>query len=245
MFFYPTIFLYSLIFLLGLQIAVFKEGAVFLVAAAIMLFSFYISKKIGKTWSNTIIAPMFTASAFALLYLIDSLFEKEIFTLLGFILYYIGLLGIYRLKDYEKDQTARGMIAAGSSAAAFFFYTASYGFYLNFLVPLWILMLAFLMATTAVSYQYFRIINDKKRIVWSYSITFGMIMAEVAWVINFWPFGYLTTGVIILMLYYIFWDLIQSYFLNILSKKRVAANVVFLSFLIALVLLTSHWLPVV
>jgi len=245
MFFALPVFIYSLLFLLGLEVIVFWEGGIIAAVIILTVISFLMARKIGKRTSCCIIPSLFALSSLAMLYLIDSFIERQVFVLLSASLYYLGLLGLWRLKSYDKDQTARGMIAASATTVVFFFYTASYGIYLNFLIPLWILMLSFFIVTTAVAYQYLRIINDKKRIVWSYSIALGMVMAEVAWVINFWPFGYLTTGVIVLMLYYVFWDLIQSYFLNILSKKRVVANMVFFSLLITLILFTSRWLPVV
>jgi len=64
-------------------------------------------------------------------------------------------------------------------------------------------------------------------------------MVELIWTMNFWPFGYLTTGVIALILYYILWDLTQSFFLKLLSKKRVVANMIFFSALIVIILLSS------
>lgn len=245
MFFTLLVFIYTFLYFLGLEFAVFQEKGI--ITEIIVLFAISVvgSKVIGKKWSYAIIPALFSLSSIALLYLIDSIPEKQIFVLLSVLLYYLGFIGIHRLREYPKDQTARGLIAASSMTVAFFFYTGIYGIYLNFLVPLWALMLAFLLATTAIAYQYFSMVNSNKKVVWSYSITLGMVMAELAWVINFWPFGYLTTGVIVLMLYYVFWDLVQSYFLNLLSKKRVIANVVFFSFFIALILLTSRWLPAV
>jgi hypothetical protein len=161
-------------------------------------------------------------------------------------MFYLYLLGAWRLKSYSGDQTAKGLIAASATATIFFFYTTVYGIYLNFLVPLWVLMILFLLATVFVSYQYFFIIKEKSRkLIWTYSLILGMIMAEIAWVINFWPFGYLTAGVISLIFYYILWDLAQSYFLNLLSRKRVVANMIFFTFLIGLILASSRWLPTV
>lgn len=245
MFFALPVLIYSLFFLLGLELTL-PEGNAFIFASLITVaISLWGIKKIGKKWIYLNIPFVLSLSSFALLYLIDSLFEKQIFILLSTALYYLGLLGIFRLEEYEKDQTARGMIAASSLTSAFFFYASTYGIYLNFLVPLWVLMTAYLLATVSITYAYFRIISNKKRIVWSYSIAVGMVMAEVAWIINFWPFGYLTTGVIVLMLYYVFWDLTQSYFLNLLSKKRLVANIILFSFLIGVVLFTSRWLPMV
>jgi hypothetical protein len=106
-------------------------------------------------------------------------------------------------------------------------------------------MIAFLFATTLVSFQYFWLLKKDVRMVWSYSLVLGLIMTEIAWVVNFWPFGYLTTGVITLIFYYVFWDLVHNSFVGSLTKKRVAVNLIFFGLLTTLVLMSAHWLPVV
>lgn len=106
-------------------------------------------------------------------------------------------------------------------------------------------MIVFLLATFLISLEYLLTIRKNKKDSLTYSLILGIVMAQVSWVINFWPFGYLTTGVIALIFYYVFMDLIQGYFLNFLSKKRLVMNLILFSFLIFLILATSKWLPVV
>ena len=206
----------------------------------------YGGKKIGGKWFFAILPIFFTLSSVALLYLITLNFEQQIFILLAFGMYYLSLFGAYRLGLYADDRTAKGMNMAAMAATIFFTYTGAYGLYLNFLVPLYYLMFVYLMVTLLVSYQYFLIIKrDNRKTVWIYSFLLALIMTEIIWTMNFWPFGYLTTGVIALILYYVLWDLTQSYFLNLLSKKRVVANMVFFSVMIVLVLLSAKWIPVI
>jgi hypothetical protein len=246
MFFSFSVLVYTLFFLAGLEVSAYSEkDIIWTIVIMIVLALVTVAgvKKVGKKAGYSIILSIFAFSAVVLLFLVANMFEKQVFILLSASVYYAGMIGIYRLREYEKDQTARGMIAAALVATAFFFYASIYGIYLNFAVPIWLLMCLYLAATVAISYQYFRLISPKRKIVWIYSLIIGMAMAEIAWVINFWPFGYLTTGVIALMLYYIFWDLTQSYFLNLLSKTRVITNMVFFGLLVALVLVTSRWLP--
>jgi hypothetical protein len=106
-------------------------------------------------------------------------------------------------------------------------------------------MLVYLLITFLISLAYFSLIQDDKKTVSVYSLILALIMSELIWTMSFWPFGYLTTGVIALILYYILWDLIRSHFLNILSKKRVIINLVFFAILIAFMLITSKWLPII
>jgi hypothetical protein len=243
MFFHFQALAYSVLFFFILEMVVFDDSLIFWLALALIGTTLWGIKKILKKFIFSAIPVIFSVSATAMLYLIDSRTEKHIFIFLGSAVYYMALLGIFRLKFAPQDKTARGMIAASGFTALFFFYSATYGIYLNFSVPLWSLMLVFLAITWMVSYEYFSIINPDRKTVRSYSLILGMLMAEIAWTINFWPFGYLTTGVIALILYYIFWDLTQSHFLHTLSQKRLIANLIFFSAIIGIILATSRWLP--
>jgi hypothetical protein len=211
-----------------------------------LLFSLREGWKIGKKWRYSILPFFFTLSSISLLSLISIKIEQQIFIVLATIMYYFSLFGAFRLEKYEGDQTARGMNMSAATATIFFTYAGAYGLYLNFWVSVHYLMLVYLIITLLISYQHFAIIKkDQPNIVWTYSFLLGLIMAELIWVMSYWPFGYLTTGVIALILYYVLWDVIQSYFLNLLSRKRIVANAIFFSFLIALILFSSKWLPVI
>lgn len=236
----------SMIFLMGLEFITLKHEYVWAILLLLIFFAFQEGVRLGKKARYSILPILFVISSAALLYLVGIFYEQQVFIILTTLMYYLMLLGTYRLERYEGDETARGMNMAAASTAIFFTYAGVYGLYLNFSVPLYILMFSYFLVTMLVTYQHFSIIkSDDKRLVFVYSFLLGLLMAEIAWTINFWPFGYLTTGVIALILYYMLWDTIQSYFLNLLSRKRVVANAVFFSFLILLVLLTSKWIPVI
>ncbi|MCD6149874.1 hypothetical protein J7J13_03770 [bacterium] len=244
MFFYFPAFFYALAFLAGLEIIIYQPALAFYALAVLILASLWKSKKIGKRWLFSIIPTVFSISSIILLYFIDIFAEKQLFVFLSAFIYYLSLLSAYRLRNYSKDQTAMGLIMASATATIFFFYAASYGIHLNFAVPLWVLILAYFLVTFLVSYQYFKIIkNDNEKSAFIYSTLLGMVMAEIAWMISFWPFGYLTTGATALIFYYTLWDLIRSHFLNFLSKKRVIANMILSGFLIGFLLISSKWLP--
>lgn len=223
-----------------------KEDLVVWIILSLLVISAYGARKIGGKWFFAVLPIFFTLSSAALLYLITLSFEEQIFIFLASGMYYLALFGAYRLGLYAGDQTAKGMNMAAMAATIFFTYSGAYGLYLNFFVPLYYLMLVYLVVTLLVSYQYFLIIKpDDRKTAWIYSFLLALVMAELVWTMNFWPFGYLTTGVIALILYYVLWDLVQSFLLNLLSKKRVVANMIFFSVIISLVLLSAKWLPVV
>jgi hypothetical protein len=238
--------LYSLAFLLGLESILFSHRHVIAVAIFLLLFSIYGGRKIGGKWKYSVLPAFFSISSVSLLYLIALTYEQQIFSTLSALMYYLSMLGAYRLGQYKDDKTARGMNMAATASTIFFTYASAYGLYLNFLVPLYLLMIAYLVVTLLVSYQHLSIIKkEDKKTVWIYSFILALIMSELIWTMNFWPFGYLTTGVIALILYYIIWDVIQCYFQDILSKRRVLSNLALFTFLIGFILLSAKWIPVI
>ncbi|HRZ95851.1 MAG TPA: hypothetical protein P5262_04795 [Candidatus Moranbacteria bacterium] len=243
--------LFSLIFLIGLELIVLFHRHVFVVAFFLIFLSIYFGKKSGGKWKHSILPAFFTVSSISLLYLVGLFYEQQIFIVLVSLMYYLSLLGAFRLGQYEGDKTAKGMIMASAISTIFFTYAGAYGLYLNFLVPLYALMAVYAIATLLVSFQYFSLVylqksdSHPKTTVWVYSFILALIMAEIIWTMNYWPFGYLTTGVIALILYYMIWDITQCYFQDILSKKRVASNAVLVAFLVGFVLMSAKWIPVI
>jgi hypothetical protein len=239
-------FLDSLIFLAGLELIAIKHDFVLQIALVLLIMAIFQGRGIGKKWNFSVLPAFFTISSVSLLYLIAPGYQQQIFIILASSMYYMALFGAYRLGQYEDDKTAKGMNMAATVSTIFFTFASFYGIYLNFLVPLYVLMLAYLAVTLLVSYQQLSLIKKgNESLVWIYSFLLALAMVELIWTMNFWPFGYLTTGVIALILYYVLWDMIYSYLTDFLSKKRVVANAVLFSFLIALILLSSKWIPVI
>ena len=239
---------YSIAFFLGLETIAFAElqNTVFIVTAVMLVLSLHAAYIIGRQWLFVFIPMIYSIVTIAMLALIDPPVQIHIFVVLSTVVYYVTLLSVHRLRNFMQDQTARGLLVATSTVTIFFFYAAAYGFYLNFEVPLWGLMIAFFLVTFIVSYNYLSIISlQRARGALLHSAALGFAMTQLIWAMSFWPFGYLTTGVIALIFYYILWDLIQSYFLNLLSRKRVVANVIFFTVLAGMVLISSRWLPAV
>ncbi len=240
--FYP--FIFAFLFFIGMEAVGFFPFLIIPIAIFLFFISVLGGKNLGKRWIFSVLPLFFTVSSLALLYLITGNIEKHIFIFLVFILYYLNLLGIYRLRRYNKDQTARAMVMAASAAAIFFTFASMYGFYLNFFVPLVYLMLVYLLSTLFISFQYFFIIldGDKMR-AWIYSLILALAMAEISWTINFWPFGYLTAGASALVFYYVLWEIARSHLLDKISRKKIVFNLAFFSVIIILILATSRWLP--
>lgn len=258
MFFHFQILLYSLFFYSFLQFVssnfvadwlTSSDGGWPVMMTIFLLFAFIaffqIAKGVSKKLNMTPIPVLLVVSTTGLLYFVQSIKQEQLLLVLAGIAYYFLHIALYRFRGCETDKTARGIISAASVSTIFLFYAMSYGIYLNFAISLWILMAMLMLVTVLVSLQYFGLINDDSKMVLNYSLVLGFVMAEIVWILNFWPFGYLTTGVISLIFYYVFWDLVTRHFLGQLSKRRVVANMIIFGLLVALVLSSTRWLPVV
>lgn len=244
MFLYLPAIFQAILFVLSLELFAFYSGLFWLFLALFLTISIVGFRAVVKNWSFWYLIVLFLLSVWAIIHLIDQSIDKHVFIFLSAVVYYFLLLGIYRNKENANDETARGLISMTLMASIFLFFSASYGIYLNFKIPSWLLMLFYFINTSIVSYQYFTTIEQRRKItVLIYSLVIGFAILELGWIVNFWPFGYLTTGFVLLIFYYILWDLAQNYFLGKLSKKKVFINLVFFIIMSAVVLYSSRWLP--
>lgn len=201
---------------------------------------------ISRRWKYFTLPFFIIFGSVLLLFLIDSTAEKRTFAVLSVGIFYLTILASYRLGRYDKDQTAKAMYNLAIFATLFCWYAASFGWYLNLAVPVWILMVIIAFVTFMLSNVSMRVnqlkINSIQR--FSYAIFLAFLMAQTVLIQNSWPFRYLTTGVIALIIYYASWDIIRNYFLEKLTTKKVVFDAVFLLGAVIVILLSSKWYPV-
>ena len=256
MFFKLQPIVYSLIFALALEALIFKEKFVFWIVLFLILFSFLIIWPIARRLRFLAIPLFLSLSSISLLYLIDNRIERQVFVVISFLVYYLSVLGAYRLKMYRYDTTAKGMINLATLATAFFWFSSNIGWFLNFKIQSWFLVLTFLGSTFLISLPSLSIAATKKEeessttinnivihqgTVVFLGIVLSVIMSQFAWGVALWPFGYLTTGVVILILFYVFWVTTRSYIKREFNLNRLLANT-FLSLLLLVgILMTAKW----
>ncbi|NTW14018.1 MAG: hypothetical protein HGA31_03240 [Candidatus Moranbacteria bacterium] len=247
MIFHIGIFLWSVAFFLGTkfvaaqQYGSFWGGYAFSIALLSVL-ALVSANKITKHLRNSFL-PLFLAFSMpSLLLLVDSPTEKTIVAFIGAGMYYLGFLALYRIRHAPTDRTARSFLSISMLSVLFFFYSAAFGFYLNFAVPLWTLTLVFGIGSFGAAYQTLSasLRGDRKRVaLYSFAIAFGT--AEISWLISFWPFGYLTAGAAMLLFFYIPWDMANSLFLGTLSRKRTVQYLLVTVLLLGLLLWSAPW----
>ncbi|NTW15220.1 MAG: hypothetical protein HGA38_02495 [Candidatus Moranbacteria bacterium] len=247
MIFHFTVFFWSVAFFLGMQFVAAREydsfwvGYVFSILFLSVL-SLVSAKRITKRYRNGFVPLLISFSAPSLLSLVDDPSEKLAFSVIATGVYYVAFLGLYRMRFAPKDRTAATFLAVSMLSALFFFFAAAFGFYLNFAVPLASLVVSFALGSFGAAYQTLSLSlpGDRSRVaLYSSIIAFGI--GEIAWIVSFWPFGYLVTGAASLLAFYILWDMANSLFSGDISRKRTLWYLGLSFLLIALLLATSPW----
>ncbi len=208
----------------------------------LIIVSLVASRRLTGRFADAFLLCLLSFASPMLLSLIDNATERQVFVVLSIGMYYFALLGNYRLRHAPKDKTGEAFLNTSAMAAMFFFYAGLYGFYLNFSFPLWGLMLLYFFGTAMTSYETFMSVDNKERKrVLLYSALLGLIMGELIWVMSLWPFGYLTTGALGVIFFFMVWDISFDAFRESLSLRKALVRILFFLGLIALLLISSPW----
>ncbi len=249
MIFHFTVFFWSVIFFLGLKLItinpIFPAWSWYIFSTLpLVIISLVASRRITKRFSDAFLPGLLSLSVPLLLLLIDHPVGQQLFAILSAVMYYFALLGMYRLRHYPQDETAQTLLNTVAMAALFFFYAGTRGFYLNFAFPLWGLMFLYFLGAALTSYNTFVGVEREgasKRRLWFYSALLGLLMGELAWVMSFWPFGYLTTGALSLIFFFMIWDISFDAFHRVLSLKKAVWRIIFFLALAGVLLISTPW----
>jgi hypothetical protein len=247
MIFHLTVFVWSLVFLAGLEVValnpIFASWSWYLLSiGALIVISLGAIRRLTESFSDAFIPILLSLASPTLLSLVDHPGERQAFIVLSAVMYYFALLGNYRLHHAPIDKTGEAFLNSAAMAAMFFYYAGLYGFFLNFSFPLWGLMLLYFVGTALTSYETFITVDKKERErVILYSALLGFIMGEMVLIMSLWPFGYLTTGALGTILFFIAWDISFDAFRETLSLKKATLRILFLMILVFLLLISSPW----
>jgi hypothetical protein len=247
MLFHASILAFAIFFLGLLELFVALPGGLLVFAMVFLGVLFWMSWRFGGSASSAIVPTLFSLSTIILLFFISLPRERHLFIFLSTLVFYLAILGIYRLRQYAGDVTAQSMLSLVAMTTLFFLFSAFYGIFLNFqrFTEL-ALMLSFGISAFLTGLSIFsRSFRSELRKAWFYSLILGFFAAQVAWIGSFWPFSYLTAGVLTLMFISPLWDMIQSEMFGGFSKGRLAIHILLILALTALVLSSSEWLQVV
>lgn len=240
--FFSVLFFLALLFMSERSIVPAWSSYLFSCGSLIAL-SIIAARKLTNRWYTAYLPATLAFSVPFLLSLIDRGFETRVFIIAASALYYLALLGAYRLHQSPEDKTARAMLNLAALASLFFVFAATYGLYLNYEVPLALLLGVFFATSFVVAFQTFFAATAPKDTRRSLLLAFvmGILMTELMWVVYFWPFGYVTIGAVMLIHFFILWNMSVDNLRHEFNLVRTLREGAMLLGLLALLLVTAHW----
>lgn len=142
----------SLLFGAALGIFSWRADYYFYVLGFLVLFNILLIWPLSKRLRFLAIPFFLSIGSLNLLYLIDGKQERILFIVLAVLVHYLSLLGAYRLKKYDCDLTAQGMINLATIVTVFFWFVSNYGWYLNFAIDSWVLIITFIASTFMIAF---------------------------------------------------------------------------------------------
>ncbi len=241
---HASVFAMMLFFVGFLEIiAVFFDGSLAL-SVVFLAIVFRLAWGFGGSVYASIVPTLFAFSVLLLLFFISSSQERQIFIGLSSLVFYIAILGIYRLRLYAGDMTAQSMLSLAAMATLFFLFSSLYGIFLNFQSFTQIaLMVSYGIGSFCVAFSLFSQFATQVSEQSLLALIFGFFMAEIGWISGFWSFGYLTTGVISLIVISVPWDMVQRFSTGTFSHRRLIFHLMFSCVLLSVVLINAQWLP--
>ncbi|NQU99193.1 MAG: hypothetical protein HQ538_00485 [Parcubacteria group bacterium] len=236
----------------GLEYISYDKTRVYLVSALLLTVAFIISISFvrkGRIQSDRIAFALFPilflASLVGFFVFIPGDMFRHIFAVIGSLVYalltfYTGNLAAKRVTlDSKNKYYSLGEISI--LVYAFFSYSCIFGFYLFLNLPTWILMLQTLLISVFVAYFHFCYNKIKLSQNFIFYSIYGLISCEIAWALSFWPTGFISRGMVLFIVFYVFAGLIKNYFNKTLDKKVVREHLVVAFVSLAIILSTTKW----
>ena len=249
-----------------------KEEHYFYVLGFLVFFNLLLVWPLAKRIRFLAIPFFLSIGSLNLLYLIDGLYERTFFIFSAVIVYTLALWGANRLKKYDCDQTAQGMVNLATIITVFFWLVSNYGWYLNFEISIWMLVITTISSTFLIILPSLTISfvacykihyrQDKRktrkrkkddfvlafkqqikiqRVALFFSFIIAFIIGEIIWGLSFWPFGYLDTGMTVVIIFFLFWAIVRKFIRKELTKQFIVVNIVIMIIIIIMMIATSPW----
>lgn len=219
-----------------------RYGLSFLLLSTVLIMAQRIG--VGKFSHKSVLFLFFGVCAWLLLLFIDSSNEQHIFSVLSSALFGMALGAVYRWKERRFPVSEKGIFSAVTVATVFIFFAVISGVMINYSFPMFFAALGGGFGAYLLMKQYLLGASRDEKGAKTYAVISGIFFAESFWIVQFWPFGYLTTAAILLIFFFVLWDFFDNYSEGGISWKRVWGNVVVLVCLTGLLLATTRWAPI-
>lgn len=159
-----------------------------------------------------------------------------------------NITGLNSEKFIKRYAVAKNLILDLLFITAFIWYADAFIIYSNLGYPFYITLLLIFFITFFLSSFILRICSKSEKSELSRELslcawTSGLVIAQVSWVVGFWPFGYLTASFIITIIYYTIMSILKEYLFGTIEKKGIMGELMFAILMILLIFNYTKWLP--
>lgn len=245
-----------ILYFLSLELVLIRPSLFFWVALALIVASILGVLQISKRRRLFLaICPlMFLVASFFLLPLIGGEIVIHIYVILAAFVFWLCFFQL-RLFFSSEEKLLKNSLDLGRSlnlAACFLWFSGIYGLYINFYPSLWLVSLGAFFGGLLLSFHFLRLSLFTTSETSNYLPPLKFVLAvliislsifQIFWALLFWPFTYLTIGVVLVIIYYIALNIWQSKFRGTLSRGLILKRLFLGGVLVALILATSKWLP--
>ena len=194
-------------------------------------------------WYIFLIFPVLLEIGFITYLMMEMDYSRPHYLLLAnsLILYfYFRTLGSF-FSGLDKGLSLNNITIFGNFILVFFMASSVYGLQSFLRIPVWALMIIFVIFLSLVVYSVMYINKIKSNIALFYILIVCLVMLELSWSIYFLPVSYKISGLVLAIGYYMIMGLSRHHLMDTLKARIVKLYLGFGFISILLILLTSRW----
>ena len=237
-----------LIFIL-LEYFIYHYANIFYILLIILFLVFFSVKNIkirgdlDIKWYVFLIFPILLEISFVTYLMMEMDHLRPHYLLLGntvILYFYFRTLRSF-FSGIDRGVSLNNITIFGNFILVFFMASSVYGLQSFLRVPVWILMIIFVVFLALVVYSVMYINKIKYNIALFYILIVCLVMLELSWSIYFLPVSYKISGLVLAIGYYMIMGLSRHHLMDTLKPRTVKLYFSFGFISIILILLTSRW----
>ncbi len=217
---------------------------VFIVSFFLIVFTSFSLASFRGVFIISILPVFFTFSSLAFILLLPRFFIQLFLLTILFVLYVYFKTVYYYLfdKTYYKKGYLQNLSSYANFLTVYFLSSFMYGIQILVSVPIYDLILFFILAVFLLVYQVFWANEISFRSSAHFILLITLLLSELAWAVSFLTLNYFVLGLILAISYYVIIGLSRFYLLDILNKKLVKMYLSFGLVSVLAVILTARWI---
>ena len=190
-----------------------------------------------------LIFPVLLEISFATYLMMEMDYLRPHYLLLGntIVLYFYFRTLRSFFSGIDKGTSLNNITIFGNFILVFFIASSVYGLQSFLRVPVWILMIIFVLFLALIVYSVMYINKIKQNVALFYILIVCLVMLELSWSIYFLPVSYKISGLVLAIGYYMIMGLSRHHLMDTLKPRTVKLYFGFGFVSIILILLTSRW----